>query len=126
MTFPTEYPQDLYAPPTGVSTLTSSYQGLLLPVPQSCTPSAFNVMLAGASSGSSATFSLRSYNLRDGLVFTGVACTVTAGANGTGSCTSNVANTLFFTNTIGIGVSNISVNRAGEDNVTATVSFICR
>lgn len=126
MTFPTEYPQALYAPPTGASTLTSSFQGLLLPVPQTCTTSAFYVMLAGASSGSSATFSLRSYNLRDGLVFTGVACTVTAGANGTGSCTSTPQAVLFFTNTIAIGLSNISVNRAAEDNVTATVSFVCR
>lgn len=129
-----------YAPPSGASSPGSIFQGTALPVPQDCVASNFHVMVVGATSGGSATFSLRSYNERDGIVPTGITCTVTAGTTGTGTCTSPTSGTLYFNNTVALqvdtntlggsysGPERVKPSAAVSDNEypTATVSFVCR
>lgn len=126
MTFPTGANNSvLYGAPIGAGTLTTTYRSVLLPVAQDCTVQNLHFILTGAPANQTISFNLMSYNQRDGLVFTGMACSITTDSSGSDSCTAPVQSVIYFQNVVAYSVSGFNFSEQ-PNVVTVTASFVCK
>lgn len=116
----------LYGPMLGASAMSANFFTNALPVPVTCLGSNLNLIMANAPADGSVTFNVMSYNRGDGIVYTGLSCTINTGSGGSAGCsTGTTTATLFFGNIIALQASSFSFGRT-SGTITVTASLTCQ